>query len=193
MTREQEQAKQLLEQIVEVLSVDHGIDSADLMNFPKAAKFTWPELTIDMGEKLPFDGRYVAFDSFEGDAADILNDHSPGDIRIYCMPTPELRAALPFIRIKMSRNNPSGSRFLLTEKGFVDEIASEWAGIAARIEENNASADDVEEDGTQCEACKHFTVVSEEADEDDDDKQDPPPTFCGHCGERLPVKAEVMS
>ena len=189
MTREQEQAKQLTEKIVATLAEDHDIESAELLDFPKASKFTWPDMTIDLAEKLPFDPRYVAFDAFEGDAYDPLNDHSPGDVRIYCMPVPEMSGSLPYIRIKMSRQNPSGSRFLLTEKGFVDEIAAEWAGIATRIEENSAGGDEVD-DGVQCDSCQRFTVVSEE--DDGTDKEDPPPTYCGHCGARLPVKAQPM-
>ena len=179
MTPIQNQARELTEKIVATLAEDHDIESAELLDFPKASKFTWPDMTIDLAEKLPFDPRYVAFDAFEGDAYDPLNDHSPGDVRIYCMPVPEMSGSLPYIRIKMSRQNPSGSRFLLTEKGFVDEIAASGQASPLASRKTRPAAT---RSMTACSATRASASRSYPRRTTGRTRKIPPPTYCGHCG-----------
>jgi hypothetical protein len=190
MTPEQTLAADLTKSILGVLAEDHDVSAEEIAAFPKAAKFSWPEQVIEIGQQLPFDPRFIAFDAFEGNAHDPLEDASAGDIRIYCMPSPEFRVALPYLRLKMSRMNPSGSRFVYTEKGFIDEIAQEWAKIVERLTPEEEDADD----GVRCDSCGHFTSVAEEdTGEEEEDVVTPEPLYCGNCGKHLPAVATAMT
>jgi hypothetical protein len=159
---------------------ERGIEAEDIAQIQKAARFTWPEQVIELGQVLPETfGPFIAFDAFEGDCRDPLNDHMPGDVRIYCMPRAHVQ--LPFVRLKMNRAQPTGTRFTYPNaEAFAREIAAEWNGIIERL-----SGDD-DDDSVECSECHMWTELTLSGD---DERETPEPTFCSNCNARLPVEA----
>ena len=177
--------KQAVRQVTELLMAAleaADVDPDDLNHIPKAARFSWPEQVIEIGEAMPEHfGPFIAFDAFEGDCRDPFNDHMPGDVRIYCMPRPG-RSGIPFVRLKMNRAQPTGTRFVYASAHeFVRDIAAEWAGIIERLE-----GDDEGDDSVECSECHVWTETSLDGD---DEREVPDPVFCGNCAARLPVQA----
>lgn len=192
LTPTQKRSQGLMQQVIAVLERDHGIKPEDFARihetFPQLGKLAWQDMTWEVGQPMPGEP-WIIFDGFEGDAYDPGHDQVVGDVRIYCMPTPELqRAGAPYFRLKLNRAHPTATRFWLTEQGFIDELAHEWAKVVGMIRGQATEEPDL---GTYCETCELYTKTNpdEDTDTDADDYEEPEAKFCSQCGTAFPADA----
>jgi hypothetical protein len=116
---------------------------------------------------------------------DVDNDdeHVPGDVRVYCIPTVQ---GGPFMRYTASRvNQRTLLPLVLDEERFIDELVEEWQSLAERFGVSDGTDDSVK--------CPHCGVLTETRADDEEEEEgaekaeDPGPVFCGGCGQRLPA------
>jgi hypothetical protein len=129
----------------------------------------------------PVPGRdeFVVFAIFNGDP-DNDDDNVDGDVRIYAIPAVD---GAPFVRYKLNRLHPTLLGLTLDKERFERVLTEEWEALAVRFGVSEADGGD----GTLCPTCNTVTETSVE----EEDAEDPMPIFCGKCGERLPIDAEV--